>query len=474
MAKDYFQDITPPGEPDARAGRGASRHNDSGQDPASGSAFSSPQPPPGPSSPVTPVPDQPERTIRNIPVAPTRRPRAGAIDLRDTGAPISPPRAITRYWMWGGVALSLLVLGAIGLVALRPTTVTVIPRSHTVVFDETAQFSAYPAATAKPNALSFTLESSTLEDSQLVPAKGMERVEERAQGTIVVYNEYSAQPVKLIKNTRFQTPEGLIFRIPAEVIVPGRKGAVPGSLSVMAIADAPGEKYNVGPVSRFTIPGLKSSADMYKQVYARSHAPIGGGFSGERPAAEPGAIEAARSQMRTRLQEKARAAALARTDDTTFAFSDLARITYESAATETEKGGIRLHERARIEQPLFPSDAFAHIIAQSVSAEAERGSIGLRTGKGFAARRQNESAPLGDTAPLEFTLRGEAQLVWKVNVSELAAALAGRDESAFRAIVEGFPGIDEAHARIEPFWNNTFPKDPAAIHVTIQEPKATL
>src|SRR3989338_5954295 len=254
MAKDYFQDIPPP---DASRPAAPLRVSESRT-----------PPPADPPAPPAPPPAPGERTIRNIQVE--KRPRLsgqepariGSDDIRGTPdiprIPPQHPRAPSRWWIWGGVALSLPVLAAIALVAFRPTTVTATPRSQSVAFDASARFAAYPAATAASGTLSFTLETSDLEDSAVVPTSGSARVEDRASGTVIVVNEYSAQSVKLIKNTQFATTEGLIFRVPAEVIVPGKKGAVAGEISVTVIADKAGEAYNVGPQTRLTIPGLRS------------------------------------------------------------------------------------------------------------------------------------------------------------------------------------------------------------------------
>lgn len=415
--------------------------------------------------------DPPEKSIRNIQITPGRRPRIGAEDTRESGMP-PVRRETSRYILWGGVVLALLVLGVIALIAFRPTKVTVLPRSHSVLLDETARFIAYPAGEAAAGILSYTVEVSTFEDSEIMPAQGIERVEDRASGTITVYNEYSSAPVKLLKNTRFETPQGLIFKVPAEVVVPGKKGAVAGQISVTVIADKAGEQYNVAPVEKFTLPGLRSTPSMYAKVYARSTSAMTGGFAGERPAASPAALEAAQTKIRNSLEGKARAAATENTDETTFAFFGLARITFENLPPTTEKDNkVRIRTRARMELPLFPADRFAYVIGESVSAEAESGAIVLVPGQGFSAQ---PVGTLGDnfaTSPLNFTLRGTARLVWKIDAGELAKALAGRDEAAFQTIVEDFPGIEEAHARIEPFWKNTFPTDPSDIKVKVGEPR---
>ena len=466
MVKDYFQDITPPsGSPEARPLQAIPQQE-------------LPSPPTLPKEPEPPMPpgggEAPERSIRNIQVSSSRpKPRMAPGEVREPGAPVPPPRPrLGRYSLWGGAALAILALGAMALVAFRPTTVTVIPRSQNVRFDETARFVAYPAALAATGTLAFTLETSVVEDSQVVPASGVEQVEEKASGAITVYNEYSAQSVRLIKNTRFETPEGLIFRAPAEIIVPGKKGATPGEITVTVFADAPGEAYNIGPVTRWGIPGLKSTPGMFSSVYARSGSAMSGGFAGERPAAEKSAVEAARAEIRARLQEKVRETARARNSETALAFSDLARVTFESLPQTAEAGGARIREQARVELPIFDADNFASLVAQSVSAEAEGGVI-LKGAEALSATRETPAESVSADSPIQFTIEGTAQLVWKVDALELAGALAGRDEAAFKAIVEHIPGIKEARVRIEPFWKNSFPADPSDIKVKIEEPSAS-
>ena len=384
-----------------------------------------------------------------------------------SGAP-PPQRRGSRLWLWGGIFVALLALAAIALVALRPTSVFVSPRSHAILFDDTARFMAYPASSAAEGSLAFTVESTILEDSQVVAAEGTVRVEEKANGSVTIYNDYSADSVKLIKNTRFESSQGLIFRVPAEAIVPGKRGTVPGEITVMVIADQAGEKYNIGP-DTFKLPGLKSTPDMFAKVTARSTTAMTGGFAGERAAIAPSTEEATRAEIRSRLEQKVKSAIGSAAGDNVV-FVELARISYETLPPTSETGGsVRMHERAVVEMPVFAPSEFAHILARSVSADAESGDVKLVPGEGFRAMRLTPTdVPL--TAPLEFTLEGTARLVWVVDEAALKSALAGKSEDAFQSIVEGFPSIDEAHARIEPFWKNSFPSDPSAIQITIEDP----
>jgi len=411
-----------------------------------------------------------EKSIRNIQITPTaRRPRFDeGTPTRSAPLPSQSPKKRSRAFLWIALIAAIIVVGTLAIVALRPTTVTVVPRSHTILFDETARFTAYPSDSAATGTLAFTLQTTALEDSQVVPAQGTERVQDRAQGTVTVYNDHSAEPLRLVKTTRFRSPAGLIFRAPEEFIIPGKRGTTPGQLTITVVADKPGEEYNIGPVERFTLPGLQGSPE-YSKVYASSNAPMTGGFVGDRPAASESAVQAARAEIRGRLQEQARAYVEELASDTEFAFFDLSRITYESLPSTPEgTSDLRIKERAKVEIPVFPADDFAYIVGQSVSADAANGDMMLIPGEGFGAQRAGTSTSSPTSLP--FTLRGGAQLVWKINADALTEALAGREESAFQAIVSSFPGIEEARARIEPFWQKSFPGDPSKIKVKIEEP----
>src|SRR5665213_2718926 len=168
MAKDYFQDITPPDDTPKRSIR---------INPAA-----SPQQQPTPSeddiaSEETVI--TPERSIRNI-GAPERRlrpMRPPVNDMRDPSnfgvqqLPPKPKRPRTfSWWPWIVALILVLVLAGLALFALRKTTVTVTPRSHTIAFDATSQFTAYPALTAASGTIEYTLVSSSLQASQTVSA----------------------------------------------------------------------------------------------------------------------------------------------------------------------------------------------------------------------------------------------------------------------------------------------------------------
>lgn len=414
----------------------------------------------------------PDRSIRNVTMPIRTKPRIDDGSFRTPsgsgGDGFASVGGFRKYWIWGAAGLSVFVLAGLSLFVFRATSVVVTPRAHTIVFDQSNHFVAAPAASAATGTIPYTVVVRDYDDTATVPAGAPTHVETRAQGTITVLNDFSTSPVRLIKNTRFEGPGGLIYRINESIIVPAKKGNTPGSLSVTVVADQVGDAYNIAPTDHFTLPGLKSNPDMFAHVTGRSATAFAGGFSGDKPQVDSKVVDAARAEVRGRLADKARSESKS---DGSVIFPDLMTVTYSSLADTTEGTSVRIHEHAHVLIPTFPSSAFARGVGATVSSDVLDQDVTLMGGEGFAAHADPTALATVGSEPLSFTLSGTATLGWVVDAKALTAALAGKDESAFSAIVKDFPGVEEAHARIEPFWRSTFPDDASRIAITIESPK---
>lgn len=480
MAKDYFQDIIPPGE-----------------DSFPPQSFKPRAVPPNPSDGETvdaarniPIQisaageegadDTPPRGIRSIQAPSRPRPYRPAItsnsmerDFRE-GPPMSgdiPPRRSSRLWMWAAASVVVLCVVAGLLFFFGSTTITITPKSRTTILNS-APLTAREGSSAPQGTLSYTMQTFDLEDSEVVAAQGTTPVESKASGSITISNSYSATPLKFIKTTRFESPQGLMYRAASDIVVPGKKGASPGTVTITVIADQPGDKYNIGPTAKFTLPGLKTNPAMYAAVTAKSTAAMQGGAAGDQPGTAPGALEAAVSLVRGRLEAKAHEAAAAQVKDDALVLPELITITYESQPTTKEAGdSVRIHEKAHIEIPVFPKEAFAQAVAKIAFTDPDNLPVTIEPGEGFTvnALTQGDGAEAG---VLNLVASGKALIIWKVDSAALAAALAGKDSSAFQGIANGFPSVLEANARIAPFWKSTFPSNAADIKIVVVKPSA--
>ncbi len=139
-------------------------------------------------------------------------------------------------------------------------------------------------------------------------ATGERNVERKAEGTIQIVNAYSSSPQILVETTRFETPDGKIFRTRERVTVPGASisgGSIePSSIQVPVIADEAGEEYNIGPIEKFTIPGFKGS-DKFEGFYGVSYTPMEGGYEGVAPYPTDEDMTGARDKAHAMLKEEA-------------------------------------------------------------------------------------------------------------------------------------------------------------------------
>lgn len=101
---------------------------------------------------------------------------------------------------------------------------------------------------------------------------------QKAHGTIVISNTFSADPQSLVATTRFESSDGKIFRLTEGVTVPGMKGSEPGTKEAAVIADQTGVEYNIAAAT-FTIPGFKGSPKYEKFSGKSTKAMFGGNNS---------------------------------------------------------------------------------------------------------------------------------------------------------------------------------------------------
>ena len=147
---------------------------------------------------------------------------------------------------------------------------------------------------------------SQIKKNYTVLASGSENIEEYAEGEITIYNEFGSEPQVLRQGTRFANADGIIFRTPERVTVPGAKidggSTVPGSITVKVRAYEAGDLYNIGPTT-FSIPGFRST-EKYRKFYGRSEQAMTGGAKGVRRVITQEDIDAVRTTVEREMFSK--------------------------------------------------------------------------------------------------------------------------------------------------------------------------
>jgi hypothetical protein len=223
--------------------------------------------------------------------------------------------APNRHALVSLVILSILVLVIITYIALPGATIILTPRSNVIdvsvnvtladIEKNRAELDTHPIQMIP----SYTM-TTKIEKVFNYQSTGKEFKGENAKGTLTIINE-SGNEWPLIARTRFQTAEGLVFRISNAVNVPPKRGNENGKLNVQVVADEVdafnqviGEKGNIGP-SRFFLPGL--SDENQKRLYAQSTETFSGGNTVVTKLITEEDLTAARNKMSADLKAAAEA-----------------------------------------------------------------------------------------------------------------------------------------------------------------------
>ncbi len=372
-----------------------------------------------------------------------------------------------RRYIFAGVAVAIIgFIGFAATVLLSGAEVSVTPKTHSTTVQASFEAKLQPAT----GELGYELLTLEEKGERQVAANGQENVSEKAVGTIIISNAFSTTPQRLIKNTRFESSTGMIYRISDSVVIPGYKttnGTVaPGTVTANVIADGAGEPYNLAS-GRLTIPGLKGS-DQYDKMYADiDEKGIAGGFEGTKFIIDETELVTTRQKLHTELRDKLLARIETERPNGFVAFKDAITFTYESLPAENAGDkAAKLKERALLHIPLFNESAFASFIAKSAVPGYKGELVRLESPASMTFKYQGSA--LEDVSLKEsiaFTLSGPVRIIWRFDEIGLKKDLVGTPESSLMTLLSKYPGIDKAKAVVRPIWKNSFPSNPDEIKV---------
>lgn len=249
---------------------------------------------PGASVPMRPLPisqpSQPQETEQTLQNGREQRLRnffsnggVGIPEKMSAPQPIKPApektavafhKASGIFLFLGGVSL-LSILGVVIFLFLPKAEVHIIP--YRTVSSVDLQFEGKTTVDAGDDS---TLPIRIVEKEQevvlTVEATGTSLgTAQKARGTILISNTFSADPQSLVATTRFESSDGKVFRLTEGVTVPGMTGGTAGTKEAPVVADQTGVEYNIAATA-FTIPGFKGSPK-YEKFSGKSTKAMSGG-----------------------------------------------------------------------------------------------------------------------------------------------------------------------------------------------------
>ena len=291
----------------------------------------------------------------------------------------------------------------------------------------------------------------------------------KTQGVLQVFNTGNDEK-RYVKNTRFQTPDGRVYRAFNRFVIPASSSQGPGSSEVLVVAENPGEEYNSASGLSFTLPALKEQGDpAYDEVYAQQQEPLTGGYSGIVTVPTDNDITSARQALEADLQQAVYQELSTRTGEiiTSRNASQIGLVAYTEQVNES-KGGIDLVGKLSLDAVAISRQDLENFLARTHTGDYDGSNVQIVNMDTLSV----DFPTLGDVLDIEsFELNvvGEAEFVYPVDQQALQELLSGKLVSHIENdLISGLGKVDIKEVSVSPFWRRALPKTPENISITIE------
>lgn len=299
-------------------------------------------------------------------------------------------------------------------------------------------------------------------------ASGKEFIKQKAVGKIIIYNAYSSQPQPLVASTRFETPDGKVFRLNEAVVVPGAKiidGKIePSVIEASIIADKPGKEYNIGPTAKLTIPGFKDSPK-FSAFYGEVKLPLTGGFSGETAVATAKDIEQGKEKALEAIKSSLELLMTAQMPEDFLVPEGISKFKVINEKVDPiadDKNEFSVYVEAELAVIGFrEKDLLGMIVNQ----------LNQQLGEEYKIKSYELSYKSGDIGfdgkQIGILIDFSAIAEKPIDVDGLKKRIASKSEDDLRAMVFSLPGLDKAVVSLWPFWVSEVPDNLEKIDINI-------
>ncbi|MFA6608642.1 MAG: hypothetical protein WCT07_01925 [Candidatus Paceibacterota bacterium] len=372
------------------------------------------------------------------------------------------------FGTWAFITTIILISVGAGFLTyvFDSATVTIVPKHEDINdFRKTITFNQNGDGVDN---IAYIVATSSISKSKILPLSESKQVQAKASGKIVVYNNFDTNPQKLIKNTRFESVDGKIYRINQSITVPPKKGDTPGSIEVTVYADSYGADYNSAPTD-FTIPGFKGTP-RYKGFFAHSDGSITGGASGNISLASLSDINTAKDELALELaQEIKTELSKVKKEGYTNMFS-ATEIVYKDNEKDVLQGLTSTYEvTATGYLMLADSKQLASSIAKELRDYSNE-PVKLGYGDTLVFTRKDIDHVIG-TSTLAILVEGKPRVIWYSDEDTIKKLVAGKKRDEFKSIMKTIPAVEGAEIGFSPLWLTAFPNDTQKISVVESLPK---
>jgi len=373
-------------------------------------------------------------------------------------------RRQSSFGTWAFITTIVIVAGGAGLLTyvFDRATATIIPKHQDIEVHKTVVFSR------ESSGVPFVVDTSSVTKSKTFTLSETKKVEAKASGRIIIYNKFDSAPQKLIKNTRFESASGKIYRISQSITVPGMKGDVPGSIEVTVYADSYGADYN-SAATDFTIPGFKGSP-RYTGFYARSNGAVTGGSSGNVSLASLSDINAAKDEFALELAQEVKAdLAKTKKEGYTGLYSAVS-VVYTDNEQDVLQGATATYTVTATGYLMFADSAlFAKELAKDVrDYKDEPVRLGYEDTLTYTIK---DTANIATDTSVEVLVVGSPRITWVTPNDAIKEMLAGKKRDEFQPLMRTVESVEGGEISFSPLWLSRFPSEVSKIRVVESLPK---
>jgi hypothetical protein len=364
-------------------------------------------------------------------------------------------------------AMIALVVGvALYTYVFDTATITIVPKYKDIATIN--QPFIFSREGGEGTGIPFITASTSLTQTKTLSLSESRKVEAKASGKITIYNNFDSSPQKLIKNTRFESSKGKIYRINQSIEVPGKKAGVPGSIEVTVYADSTGAEYNIASAD-FTIPGFKGSA-RESAFYAKTKTPISGGSSGNMSLASLSDVNAAKDSLALELEKTIKEEAKKVQREGYTPLYSASEITYEDNENEILNGSTAIYKvTATIHVILVNSSLFAEALAKTFG-DYDNAPVRLSHADTLVyTRKETEKVTTSDT--FSILVEGKPRIVWESDIESIKAMVTGKSRDDFKPLMKTINSIESAEISFSPRWLTHFPSENNKLIVIESLPK---
>jgi hypothetical protein len=293
-------------------------------------------------------------------------------------------------------------------------------------------------------------------------------VQQKARGVVTIYNAYDAHPQTLVATTRFQTPDGKVFRIVDSVVVPpalvNGGNITPTSIDAQVVADAAGPDYNIGPVDHLSIPGF-AGTPRFKGFYGAFKQATQGGYIGQK--ATPTKSDLAAAQVKTtQLLKDAMKGALANNHPADLKVLDGAsdaQVTKVVVNKDTDaQGNFSVFAQGTLKALAF-REGDVKLFLSALSLKDQPG-----TQLGDLELQYTQAKSDIVHGKMAISLKAQGTVKQALSLDDLKNSITGKKVSDVRAVIAKVPGLGDAKISLWPFWLQSLPSESQKIQIEAQ------